>query len=92
MTTLRLPSVLRGAGGAEAVRDALRAVPEGGAVVLDLRDVAEIDMPALGALAGGAREVRARGGSVEVRDLSPHARRVLNATGLLRCLPSAFVP
>lgn len=80
------PKIVCGTNNAGALRDALRASPDGAEVVLDLRALEELDYPALGALVGGVRDVWARGGRVEVSAISPCARRLLNATGLARVL------
>ena len=86
IANMRLPQTRCGAYDAGALRQALRGMPDGVVVMLDLRAVGDLDFPVLGALVEGARDVRARGGRVEVSPLSPHARRVLNSTGLAKVL------
>lgn len=51
-------------------------------VVVDLAEMEFIDSTGLGVLVGALKRVKEQGGTLELRALSPSARRVFDITGL----------
>jgi anti-sigma B factor antagonist len=51
-------------------------------VVVDLAEMEFIDSTGLGVLVGALKRVKEQGGALELRALSPSARRVFDITGL----------
>ena len=78
------------AAGAADLRNALRRVPEGGALVVDLRRVVFMDSAGLGALICGIREIRAAGGAAALCVGRGGVRQLLTMTGFERII--ATVP
>lgn len=72
------------AAAAAQLREALRRVPAGAAVVVDLRTVPFIDSAGLGALICGIRELRTRGGTAALCARRGGVRRLLAVTGFDR--------
>ena len=77
---------------AAQLRDALRRVPAGAAVVVDLRRVPFMDSASLGALICGIRELRARGGTAALCARAGGVRRLLAVTGFDRIVVTAASP
>jgi anti-sigma B factor antagonist len=57
--------------------------------VIDMTDVVFIDSSGLGAIVGGARRMRERGGEILLAGPRPAVARVLRMTGIDRVLPVA---
>jgi anti-anti-sigma factor len=53
-------------------------------VILDLHEVDFVDSTGLGAIVNGLKRLRARGGDLALRALSPQAMKVLELTGLTK--------
>lgn len=74
---------------AGALRMALRQVPDGEAIVIDLRKVPFMDSAGLGALVCGFRELRDRGGRMAACVAKGPVRRLLEVSGFDRTIPTA---
>ena len=72
---------------AAGLREALRRVPAGQVVVVDLRRVPLMDSAGLGALVGGIRELRLKGGTAVLCTSRGGVSRLLSLTGLDRFVP-----
>ena len=72
-------------GSADALRAALdTAERESDIVRLDTRDVQFLDSSALGVLLASAQRLAARGGRLELTNVSPAVRRILDMTLIAR--------
>ncbi|MBK6668350.1 MAG: STAS domain-containing protein [Actinobacteria bacterium] len=75
---------------APSMRAALRALPAGASVAVDLSDCSLIDSVGIGLLIGGARRARRRwpdgGGRTTGRSGTPHARHLSRRCGARRCV------
>jgi len=72
-------------GSANALRAALDAAErESDIVRLDTRDVQFLDSSALGVLLASAQRLSARGGRLELTNVSPAVRRILDMTLIAR--------
>ena len=72
-------------GSADALRAALdTAERESDIVLLDTRDVQFLDSSALGVLLASAQRLAARGGRLELTNVSPAVRRILDMTLIAR--------
>lgn len=65
-------------------RQALAGVDSGSHVVIDMSAVSFIDSAGVGALVGGVRRIRDRGGDVAVACPKPGLRRLLHTIGVDR--------
>ncbi len=65
-------------------RQALAELPCGSRVLIDMSDVSFVDAAGLGALVGGVRRARDRGGDVAVACPKPALNRLLRTIGLDR--------
>ena len=61
-------------------------------VVIDLSDVAVIDVTALKVLAVATREAHRRGGHLRLRGCGPHVTRMLHKTRLIRFVEVERMP
>ena len=66
----------------------LRELPAEGELVIDLRDVEFMDSCGLRTLLVERRRRQAVGGTIAVRNASPHVVRLFQITGLQEALPS----
>ena len=76
------------ASNAVLLREALEAVADEAAVVIDLRDVPFMDSAGLGALVGGIRRLRVRGAAVALCVRRGAVQRLLAATGFEGIVPT----
>jgi anti-sigma B factor antagonist len=67
-------------------RQALADLPSGSRVVIDMSGLSFVDSSGLGALVGGVRRTRDRGGDVAVACARPALSRLLRTIGLHRLL------
>jgi anti-sigma B factor antagonist len=65
-------------------REALADLPSGSRVLIDMSDVSFVDAAGLGALVGGVRRARDRGGDAAVACARPALGRLLRTIGLDR--------
>ena len=86
--TLRVRGDVDSANAAE-LRDALRRVQGGQALVVDLRNVPFMDSAGLGALVCGIRELRLKGGTAALCTRRGGVSRLLSVTGFGRIVPTA---
>lgn len=86
--SLRVQGEIDWSNGAE-LRDGLRLLPEGGAVVVDLTSVPFMDSAGLGALICGIREFRERGGAAAICVQDGQVSRLLAMAGFDRLVPTA---
>jgi anti-anti-sigma factor len=71
-------------GCVDELRTAVRSTPPASDLVIDLSLVPSIDNVGLGAVLGGVRDVRERGGHASIHCGFPAVRTVLGASGLDR--------
>ena len=86
--TLRVQGDVDSANAAE-LREALRRVQRGQALVVDLRNVPFMDSAGLGALVCGIRELRLKGGTAALCARRGGVSRLLSVTGFDRIVPTA---
>ena len=73
---------------ASELRATLRALPDGEAVVVDLRQVPFMDSSGLGALVCGFRDLQSRGGSLAAWVVKGPVRRLFEISGFDRLIPT----
>ena len=86
--TLQVRGEIDSANAAE-LRGALRRVPAGQDLVVDLRNVPFMDSAGLGALVCGIRELRLKGGNAALCARRGGVSRLLSITGFDRIVPTA---
>lgn len=76
---------------AAALADELRRIIDRGfyALEIDLAEVDHVDSTGLGALVGGFKRVKQHGGTIRLRNMSPHLRRIFDVTGIAQVLDLA---
>ncbi len=77
------------ASSAAELRESFRRAMSATCTVVDLRAVPFMDSAGLGALIGGIRQVRCRGGSVALCVRKGAVQRLLAVTGFDRIIPTA---